>query len=123
MNDDGAWETLYPYAVTVRGCAGDLIVCGLASVTAKHAGGALAVVNGNPCGFRLEVKEKIRFHWFILQNKSASNSLRVSIALCRNIALMACPNPDNLTKLGGAVGIGQALREFLHAGHRCIKRF
>jgi len=51
MNDDGARETLYPYAVTVWGCAGDLIVCGLTAVTAKHSSGALAVIYCNPFGF------------------------------------------------------------------------
>jgi hypothetical protein len=50
MDDDGARETLYSYAVRIRGCAGDGVVFGLVAVTAKHAGGALAVVNGNPCG-------------------------------------------------------------------------
>lgn len=62
MDDDGTRETLNPYAVTVRGCSGDLIVCGFTAVTAKHSGGALAVVDGNPCGFCLEVKKIIRFH-------------------------------------------------------------
>jgi len=51
MDDDGARETLNPYAVTVRGCAGDLIVCGLVAVTAKHSGCALAVIYCNPFGF------------------------------------------------------------------------
>jgi hypothetical protein len=51
MNDDGACETLNLYAVTVRGCAGDLIVCGLTAVTAKHSGGALSVIYCNPFGF------------------------------------------------------------------------
>jgi len=46
----------------VRRGAGDLIVGGLAAVAAKHSGGALAAVNGNPCGFCLEVKKIIWFH-------------------------------------------------------------
>jgi hypothetical protein len=51
MNDDGARETLYPYAVRIRGCAGDGVVCGLVAVTAKHTGCALSVIYCNPCGF------------------------------------------------------------------------
>ena len=54
MNDDWAIETLYPYSIRVRRGAGDVIICGLVAVTAKHAGGALAVVNGNPCGLMLK---------------------------------------------------------------------
>jgi len=62
MNDDGTKKTLYPYSVRIRGCAGDLIVCGLVSVTAKQSGCALAVVNCNPCGLGFKVKKEIRLH-------------------------------------------------------------
>jgi hypothetical protein len=51
MNDDGTREALNLYAVTVRGCAGDLIVCGLTAVTAKHSGCSLSVIYCNPFGF------------------------------------------------------------------------
>ena len=54
MNDDGARKSFDLYAVRVWRGAGDLIICGLAAVAAKHSGGALAAVNGNPCGFVLK---------------------------------------------------------------------
>jgi hypothetical protein len=51
MDDDGARETLYPYAVRIRGCAGDGVVVGLVAVTAKHTGCALSVIYCNPLRF------------------------------------------------------------------------
>jgi hypothetical protein len=51
MDNDGARETLYPYAVRIRGCAGDGVVVGFTAVTAKHSGCALAVIYCNPFGF------------------------------------------------------------------------
>jgi hypothetical protein len=56
MNDDGTREALYPYAVRIRGCAGDLIVCGFTAVTAKHTGCALAVIYCNPFGFVFKIE-------------------------------------------------------------------
>jgi len=62
MNDDGARKSFDLYAVRVRRGAGDLIVGGLAAIAAKHSGGALAAVNGNPCGLVFKVKKIIWFH-------------------------------------------------------------